>query len=266
MFWWQGGNIKALQEMYDLKNGNFSMYGASAGAISCVMAACNLNMDNALQVALRLSDEADIFRRRRGLAGIWGNLIERWLHEILPSDCHIICSGKVYISITTITLSFTPLHRKVIHTFSSKQDLIDACLTSAHIPYFIDGNFSRKFRGDSCVDGSFLFFLHNIPWSTSELVDGNQRALMLYHRRDSELMGHHWGILQTIKRESVVEMYNMGYNYGIRNRSRAVSCFSYHTPPPPHQQRHTPVARITQLGRTTNLSTQSWSSKIVPGW
>jgi hypothetical protein len=215
-FFWQAGNVKAMQETYDLKNGNFTMSGASAGSISSVLAACNVNMDNAMKVALRLSDQANIFTN--GLSRIWGKLIEKWLQEILPENSHIICSGKVNISITTITASFHPLHRKVVNMFSSKQDVIDACLTSVHIPYFIDGNFFRTYRGDRCVDGSFLFFLHNTPWCESEQFDGNQRALMLYHRRDTELMKHHWGVLQTIDRNSLVEMFNLGYNYGIHHR------------------------------------------------
>ncbi|KAJ1464907.1 acyl transferase/acyl hydrolase/lysophospholipase, partial [Baffinella frigidus] len=155
--WWHAGVIQALKERFDLKNGKFKMYGASAGSISCVMAACNVDMDEALEAAFHLPSKS--------CALTHGRLIELWLHKILPYDCHIICSGKVNISITTITVSFMPLHRKVINTFSSKQDLIDACLTSSHIPFFLDGNFSRTFRGDTCVDGSFLFFLHNTPWS-----------------------------------------------------------------------------------------------------
>jgi hypothetical protein len=207
-FWWQAGTIQALKERFDLKHGKFSMYGASAGSVSSVIAACNVSMDHVMQASFNLPDKSSVFTH--------GHLIEMWLHAIFPDDCHIICSGKVNISITTITASFIPLHRKVVNTFESKQDLIDACLTSCHIPFFLDGNFSRTFRGDACVDGSFLFFLHNTPWPKSELLDGKQRALLLYHRNDRELMKHHWGVLQVLDKKSLLLMFNMGRDYGIR--------------------------------------------------
>jgi hypothetical protein len=217
-FWWQAGVVKALQEKYDLSKRDIIMSGASAGSISCVLAACNVDMDKAMSSALRISDTAGIFTRRRGLAGIWGGLIEGWLHELLPDDCHVICSDRVNISVTTITPSLLPLHRRVISTFSSKKDVIDACLASVHVPFFIDGHFSRTYRGETCVDGSFLFFLHNIPWSLEEQFDGIHRALMVYHRDDKRLMKRKWGIFQTIDKKSLIEMFHMGYAYGSRQK------------------------------------------------
>jgi hypothetical protein len=205
IFWWQAGVIQALKERFDLKNGDFSMYGASAGSISCVMAACNVNMHDAMEANFNLPAKSDVFTR--------GRLVELWLQRILPHDCHTICSGKVNISITTITATCMPLHRKVVNQFSSKQDLIDACLTSSHIPWLLDGKFSRSFRGDNCVDGYLLFFLHNKPWAGPEL---NQHALVLYHRDDTELMKHHWGTLHALDRKSLVAMFRMGHDYGIR--------------------------------------------------
>jgi hypothetical protein len=207
-FWWQSGTVQALKERFDLKHGNFKMHGASAGSVSCVMAACNVNLYDAMEANFDLPAKSDVFTH--------GRLIEIWLHRILPHDCHIICSGKVNISITTITATCMPLRRKVINLFSSKQDLIDACLASSHIPFVLDGNFSRTFHGDTCVDGSVLFLLQNTPWSESELLGGNQHTLMLYHRNDTQLMKHHWGVLQTLDKKSLVAMFNMGYDYGIR--------------------------------------------------
>ncbi|KAJ1466798.1 hypothetical protein T484DRAFT_1549519, partial [Baffinella frigidus] len=215
-FWWQAGVVRALQQHYDLQGPHFTMSGASAGSISCVMAACNVDMDHAMDAAMRLAHEAGLFTRTCGLMGIWGDLIEKWMHEMLPADCHVICSGKVNISVTAISASFTPLHRRIINTFVSKQDVIDACLTSAHIPYALDGFFSRKYRGEMCVDGSFLFFLHGIPWCVSELFDGEDNALLLHHCKDSELLKHHWGVLQAIDQTSLKQMFSLGYAYGIR--------------------------------------------------
>jgi hypothetical protein len=205
-FWWQAGTIQALKEKFDLKDQKFSMYGASAGSISSVMAACDVNLEDAMKVALDLPKAGKYTH---------ADLVEKWLQRILPEDCDKLCSGKVNISITTITLSFLPLHRKVINTFSSKQDVINACLTSCHIPFFVDGHFSRTFRGEHCVDGSFLFFLHCTPWDRAEL-NGKQRALMLYHRNDKELMKHHWSVLQVLDAPSTLAMFILGHEYGTR--------------------------------------------------
>ena len=205
-FWWQAGTIHALREKFDLKHGNFSMYGASAGSISSVLAACGVDMHAAMEENFNLPDKSDVFTH--------GRLIELWLHRILPPDCHTLCSGKVHISITTITAACIPLRRKVVNTFSSKQDLIDACLASSHIPFFLDGKFSRSFRGDSCVDGSLLFLLHNKPWTGPEL---NQHALLFYHRDDADSrVQHNWGVLHTLDKKELVCMFNLGYAYGVR--------------------------------------------------
>jgi hypothetical protein len=205
-FWWQAGTIQALKETLKLDSGSFTMHGASAGSISSVMAACDINLEKAMDEAM------DLPKKSKGLSH--GHLIEKWLNKILPEDCHIRCTNRVNISITTITMSFFPLHRKVINVFDSKQDVIDACLTSSHIPFFLDGNFSRTFHGDCCVDGSFLFLLHNTPWPKAELLNGKQRALMFYHRNDTCLMKHHFGILQVLDQESTMLMFKMGHRYG----------------------------------------------------
>jgi hypothetical protein len=205
-FWWQAGTILALSETCDLKNGNFQMYGASAGSISSVLAACGVDLKFAMRIALSPSK-----------GHTHADRIERWLQEILPENCHRLCSNKVNISVTTIHLSYLPLHRKVINVFSSKKDVIDCCLTSCHIPYLLDGNFSRVFRGEHCVDGSFLFFLHCTPWDRTELeLNGKQKTLLLYHRNDKELLKHHWSIFHVLDAPSTVAMFNLGYEYGKR--------------------------------------------------
>jgi len=205
-FWWQAGTIQALKEAMDLKNGDFCMSGASAGSISSVMAACGTDLHAAMRAALHLPKKSKVYSH--------AFLIEKWLHEILPANCHELCSGKVFISITTIHLSFVPLHRKSVSRFSSKQDLIDACLTSSFIPFVLDGHISRKFHGESCVDGSFLFFLKNVPWDKAELLDDHPRIMMMDHHKDAILMKKHFNILSVLTEESTQEMFDMGYNYG----------------------------------------------------
>lgn len=214
-FWWQAGVVRALQQRYDLQNPNLTMSGASAGSIACVMAACNVEMDVAINAALCLATEGGVFSRTGGLVGVWGGLIERWLHEMLPNDCHISCSGKVSISVTVLSCAFVPFHREVVNTFSSKQDLIDACLASVHVPFFLDGKFSHRYQGDTCLDGSLLFVARNTPWHISEKFGENQSALILDYRNDPNLMKRRWGFFETIHKDSLMEMFSMGHEYGM---------------------------------------------------
>jgi hypothetical protein len=94
--------VKALQQRCDLNHEDIDLSGASAGSIACVMAACNVrvpgppprrssrraaaaaltgartacaaqvDMDHAMGVAMRLAEEAEVFTRSGGLAGVWG--------------------------------------------------------------------------------------------------------------------------------------------------------------------------------------------------
>jgi hypothetical protein len=215
-FFWQAGVVKALQEGYDLGRHNLAVSGASAGSISCVLAMCSVDMDRALELAVRLADDAGVFTRPQGLAGIWGHMIEDWLDTLLPDDCYLTCSGKVNISVTSLTATLVPLHRHVVNTFYSKKDLIDACLTSVYIPFFIDGHFCHTYRGEHYVDGSLLFFLHNTAWCASEALGESSGAHVFNHCDDHKLMQHHWGFLRALDRQSVAEMFALGHEYGTR--------------------------------------------------
>ena len=65
--WWCFGVIKSLKHLgYDLQHKDITMSGASAGSIACVLAACDVDMDVAMKLALQLADEAGVFTRKHG--------------------------------------------------------------------------------------------------------------------------------------------------------------------------------------------------------
>jgi hypothetical protein len=211
-FFWQAGVVKALQQQYDLRDEAVCFSGASAGSISSILAVCNVNIDDAIEEALRLADESLIFERRGGLMGVWGGLVERWLNFLLPENCHIISSGRVFISLTKIP-SF---RRVVISKFISKNDLIQVCMCSVHIPYFLDGKFSRMYNGDAYIDGSVGFFIKNKPWVVSESFKEERDAFILHHTRDCNLMKRKWRFLETLSKDALAEMVALGFDYGMR--------------------------------------------------
>ena len=52
------------------------------------------------------------------------------------NKCHIPASGA---DIGDASLQLPSLRQEYVEEFATKADLIDACMASAHIPFFLDG-------------------------------------------------------------------------------------------------------------------------------
>jgi len=153
-FWWQAGAVTALSRRYRL--GEMPCVGASAGALTASLAACDVDMNEALDVAVRLAEERGLWTRGAwGLYGIWGPMVHDWLDELLPPDAADVTRGRLHIVIKRAPRLERPwLEPLVVRDFTSKSDLIDANLASAHVPLFLNGRLTAHFRGMRCVDGS----------------------------------------------------------------------------------------------------------------
>lgn len=141
-FWWMIGVMTELCTDPALRS-KYKLRGASAGALAAVLGTCQVPAQKALHCAYSLSVEKGIFDRKFGLVGVWRDLVRRWLDSVLPPDAADKCSGKVIVVMTSVP-SFR--QTKISH-FQNKNDLIDACLASIHVPFLMDGRFSTKFRG-----------------------------------------------------------------------------------------------------------------------
>jgi predicted acylesterase/phospholipase RssA len=87
-----------------------------------------------------------------------------WLKEIIPKDAFKICSGRLFISVTILTL-LGP--KNIIYSeFTSNQDLFECCLASSSIPYLTERQGLRKYREYWVVDGGVT---NNTPVFTDEL-------------------------------------------------------------------------------------------------
>ena len=74
-----------------------------AGALAATLAACDVDMDLALERALALCEETGALERGAwGLYGIWGGVIRQWLDELLPEDAAQRCDGRVELLVTTL--------------------------------------------------------------------------------------------------------------------------------------------------------------------
>jgi len=194
LFWWMAGVMQELcHKGPNNLTGHYSLRGASAGALACVFGACNINADDALDLAHKLALENGVFERPLGLVGVWGGIIRTWLHHLLPEDAAERCSGKVQIVVVAVPI----LKRKIISNFDNKIDVIDACLASTHVPFLMDGKFAAKIKGQRVIDGAFLDDLPRwvkLRWGPFEVlsgeadkVDSNKDIVHLSYHHDEEL-------------------------------------------------------------------------------
>ena len=151
-FYWQAGAVQYLREAgYDLSK--VSMSGASAGAITATLAATRVDFNHATDVALRLGRDAGVWSRPLGLLGIWGDLIEQWLDEILPADAEVLANEN---NLSILLTSLPTLGKQRVSNFSDRNDLIRANIATIHLPLFLDGRFASRYRDSLHIDGSFL--------------------------------------------------------------------------------------------------------------
>lgn len=59
--------------------------------------------------------------------------------------CACRCNGRVQVCVTVLP-AFRPV---LLDTFASRAELVDACLASAHVPFFMDGKFAASIKGAS---------------------------------------------------------------------------------------------------------------------
>jgi len=150
-FYWQLGAVLALKQRVNLQACDLS--GASAGALTAVLARCDVNLLSSVDLAYQLAVDAGVYDSLSGLAFVWGDLIQSWLNELLPEDAHVRCSGSV--ELFTLALGLPPRHLPV-SSFDSRPDLLAACAASIHIPLFLNGRLTARFRGQRCVDSYLI--------------------------------------------------------------------------------------------------------------
>jgi len=150
-FFWQAGVVSFLREKnYDVDNFTFS--GASAGSLIATLTATNVDFKKATEIVIRLLEDYGACDRPLGLQGIWGEMVETFLDELLPEDAVDRVGDRLSLLVTHV-----PSFRKhKISSFESRSDLIKTNMASLHIPWFMDGNLTTFHRGKYCMDGAFL--------------------------------------------------------------------------------------------------------------
>jgi len=92
-----------------------------------------------------------------------------WIQSIIPEDAYKQCSGRLFISITELTV-LGPRNR-MISEFFSNEDLFQACLASSTVPFLTERYGMRVFRDMWVVDGG-------VTVNTPIFHDGARRQLV----------------------------------------------------------------------------------------
>uniref|UniRef100_A0A1A8PA74 triacylglycerol lipase n=1 Tax=Nothobranchius pienaari TaxID=704102 RepID=A0A1A8PA74_9TELE len=147
-----------LEKAPYLVKGATRLYGASAGALTASMLASQACIAKCCEDVIEVAKEA----RKRNLGPLHPtfNLVKvlrSGLNRDLPSDAHVLASGRLSVSLTRVSDGENVL----VSEFSSKEELIQALVCSCFIPIYC-GLIPPSFRGVRYVDGGIS---DNLPQS-----------------------------------------------------------------------------------------------------
>ena len=208
-FWWQAGCARYIQENCDYSE--IPMIGASAGSLTSTLLLSNVDFNKAAESALRIGSESKVYERKGGLAGIWGTLLNTWLNEIIPDDVNKETFQRLQIAVTPYLK--TP---KLVSGFRNKNDVIEACMASCHVPVFLDGRPTTTFRGEQVLDGSFWYFVTKdrttgLPIPADKKPD---EIFWIDYCDDEDFMQSISGnILELASPSKITDMMDDGYNF-----------------------------------------------------
>ncbi|KAL9141254.1 hypothetical protein ABFS82_14G091200 [Erythranthe guttata] len=135
--------------------------GSSAGAIVCAVIASGASMKEALEATKILAADC----RLRGTAFRLGAVLRDILVQFLPDDAHIRSNGRVRVAVTEILWRPRGL---LVDKFDSKEDLINAVITSSFIPGYLAPRPATMFRNRLCIDGGLTLFMP--PTSAAQTI------------------------------------------------------------------------------------------------
>ncbi|KAI5661509.1 hypothetical protein M9H77_20832 [Catharanthus roseus] len=135
--------------------------GASAGAIVCAVIASGADMHDALKATKILAEDC----RLKGTAFRLGAVLREVLDEFLPVDIHIRSSGRVRVAVTQILWRPRGL---LVDQYDSREDLINAVITSSFIPGYLAPRPATVFRNRICIDGGLTLFMP--PTSAAQTI------------------------------------------------------------------------------------------------
>jgi len=194
LFPWYAGYLKYVTEHFDVNQGNVTFIGESTGAFMAVCVACGVDLDEAIDAAIKIHVENDIDM----LLYVWGSLVRSWIDALLPEDAADKCTnGRVKIAVTQMPW----FRRRYITHFHTKSDVVEAAMASAHVPFVMDGKFATKYHGRWYIDGCVGF----------DVLRKGQ--LCLSYTDDKRMNDAELSMIKIIDSETAQCIKNWGYTY-----------------------------------------------------
>jgi hypothetical protein len=113
-----------------------------------------------------------------------------------------------------------------ISQFDSKQDLIEAVMASAHVPFFLDGRPFFRYRERLCWDGSFPDFFY---YENSDFLKRDGKALIVDYSMDEELDWSRGDFLKLRSHEEIMGLMDKGFDYMKRQHEGGLISTRFHT-------------------------------------
>ena len=209
-FFWQIGAAKYMQETCSLKG--MDIVGASAGSLTGLLLLSGVDFDKATNVALTQTLESGVYTKPSGLAGELGGLLFAWLDTVLPAELPDSVLRNLHVALAPAAAK----PPKTIAGFSDRAEVISACMTSCHIPVFSDGRPTTEFRGESCVDGSFWYFVTKNRFTGLPLpkdISPDEVFWVDYTDDDEFLSSIDGNFLKIQTQDGILDMVEAGYNH-----------------------------------------------------
>jgi hypothetical protein len=143
--------------------------GTSSGAISIVYHVCELTDQQIFKTY-------ELIQRQMSLGSCLHDAAVQALREILPSNAHELCNGKIKIFVSEFTLF--GFSKKYIDHFETFDDLILSISASINIPCLTSSNiYGTIINGSRCYDGCFASL---VPIFCPRIHDLNQLVLLTH--------------------------------------------------------------------------------------
>jgi len=192
--------------------------GTSVGALASVAMVCNLG-----------SRMIDLYDQLQGNPDFFPKIREYFL-AVLPDDAYLRCTGRVHIVISRLdtVYGFIPtLRPMVVSCFTDNEDLVDACMASSNVPFFVSPTFFYRYRGNMCLDGCFTRHVpvFDVP------INNRARLVVRLHR-----IPYSWTAAFTPYRNMVVPLIVRGAidtEMFLLHGDDGTGVLEWDTPPPP---------------------------------
>eukprot|EP01023_Acetabularia_acetabulum_P022570 TRINITY_DN2218_c3_g1_i1.p2 TRINITY_DN2218_c3_g1~~TRINITY_DN2218_c3_g1_i1.p2 ORF type:complete len:339 (+),score=52.65 TRINITY_DN2218_c3_g1_i1:94-1110(+) len=153
------GVCEELEHLGVMRRGT-NLAGCSAGSLIAACFNAGLDMQIVLEGARYISDNC----RQHGTRARLRYVLHEVLDDLMPDDLAQRISGNTHIGVTKV---FPYSRFKFISQFKSRDDAIEALLTSCHVPLWFSGSVVNKFRGEYYYDGGVSNFIP-MPPNTDE--------------------------------------------------------------------------------------------------